>query len=495
MGVIQKQTIKGSTWSYLGAILGFVNTGLLFPKIFSTSEIGLLSVIVAISALFSQFSSLGINSVTARLFPYFKEERNNKVGFLRLLLVVTTIGFIVSMIVGILFKDWIIETRSDDSDLLNQYAFYLIPMTLFTLFFNLFDTYNKMLYDITSGIFLKEFLLRVLNFISIFLFFFGWIDFNLFVLLYVISYFIPLAGLFIILLYRGELSLKSEHFAMTREMKREVFLVAAFGILAGFSGIISDYLDKYLVNKYMGLSNTGIYTIAFYIGTMILLPSRALNKISSTLIAECWKVKDLRTIDDIYKKSSINQFVFALLLFVLIITNLHNIFGFLPAEYADGKWVLITIGITNLIIMLSGVSYSIISTASYYWYMSALMGIQIVLIIATNILLIPVLGMTGAAVATLISISIIRLGSMVIIGIKSSIWPFSYKHLIAIGISLLVIGIILLIPELPNIYVDGVIRGVLITVLFSLLVLKFNISDEFSQFKDKLLMMLSARKK
>jgi O-antigen/teichoic acid export membrane protein len=282
---------------------------------------------------------------------------------------------------------------------------------------------------------------------------------------------------------------------MTREMKREVFLVAAFGILAGFSGIISDYLDKYLVNKYMGLSNTGIYTIAFYIGTMILLPSRALNKISSTLIAECWKVKDLRTIDDIYKKSSINQFVFALLLFVLIITNLHNIFGFLPAEYADGKWVLITIGITNLIIMLSGVSYSIISTASYYWYMSALMGIQIVLIIATNILLIPVLGMTGAAVATLISISIIRLGSMVIIGIKSSIWPFSYKHLIAIGISLLVIGIILLIPELPNIYVDGVIRGVLITVLFSLLVLKFNISDEFSQFKDKLLMMLSARKK
>jgi O-antigen/teichoic acid export membrane protein len=245
----------------------------------------------------------------------------------------------------------------------------------------------------------------------------------------------------------------------------------------------------------LGLSNTGIYTIAFYIGTMILLPSRALNKISSTLIAECWKVKDLRTIDDIYKKSSINQFVFALLLFVLIITNLHNIFGFLPAEYADGKWVLITIGITNLIIMLSGVSYSIISTASYYWYMSALMGIQIVLIIATNILLIPVLGMTGAAVATLISISIIRLGSMVIIGIKSSIWPFSYKHLIAIGISLLVIGIILLIPELPNIYVDGVIRGVLITVLFSLLVLKFNISDEFSQFKDKLLMMLSARKK
>jgi O-antigen/teichoic acid export membrane protein len=485
MGVIQKQTIKGSTWSYIGAILGFVNTGLLFPKIFSTSEIGLLSVIVAISALFSQFSSLGMNSVTARLFPYFKEENKSKVGYLSLLLVVTTIGFLLSMAVGVIFKDWIIETRSADSGLLNQYAFYLIPMTLFTLFFNLFDTYNKMLYDITSGIFLKEFLLRVLNFISIFLFFFGWIDFNLFVLLYVVSYFVPLLGLFLILLFRGELSVSLGGFVLTKEMKREIFLVAAFGILAGFSGIISDYLDKYLVNKYMGLSNTGIYTIAFYIGTMILLPSRALNKISSTLIAECWKVKDMATISDIYRKSSINQFAFALLFFVMIITNLHNIFGFLPAKYSDGKWVLILISITNLIIMFSGVSYSIISTASYYWYMSALMGIQIVMIVATNILLIPVLGMTGAAIATLISISVIRLGSMVIIGIKSSIWPFSLKHLLVIGISLLVVGVVSLIPEIPNIYVDGIIRGGLITVIFGILVLKFNISDELTIFYER----------
>ena len=161
MGVIQKQTIKGSVWSYVGAFLGFVNTGLLFPKIFSTSEIGLLSVLVAISALFSQFSSLGMNSVTARLFPYFKENIKSKSGYLSLLLIVTIIGFVVSILVGLIFQDWIVETNNDESGLMGKYAIYLIPMTLFTLFFNVFDTYNKMLYDITSGIFLKEFVLRV----------------------------------------------------------------------------------------------------------------------------------------------------------------------------------------------------------------------------------------------------------------------------------------------------------------------------------------------
>ena len=299
MGIIQKQTIKGSTWSYVGAFLGFLNTGLLFPKIFSTSEIGLLSVIVAISALFSQFSSLGMNSVTARLFPYFKSDNSDKYGFFTLLLLVTIIGFTVSMLVGICFKDWIISTKESDSDLLGQYAFYLIPMTLFTLFFNMFDVYNKMLYDITSGIFLKEFLLRVLNFVSIILFFLGLINFDVFVLLYVLSYLVPVAGLFFLLLKRGELSINFKGFKLTPKMKREIIMVAAFGILAGFSGVISDYLDKFLVNKYLGLSDTGIYTIAFYIGTMILLPSRALNKISSTLIAESWKNNNLKNINDI----------------------------------------------------------------------------------------------------------------------------------------------------------------------------------------------------
>lgn len=480
MGIIQKQTIKGSTWSYVGAFVGFVNTGLLFPKIFSTSEIGLLSVIVAISALFSQFSSLGMNSVTARLFPYFKSNNNDKYGFLTLLLLVTAIGFAVSMLVGYVFKDWIIETKGDNSGLLGQYAFYLIPMTLFTLFFNALDVYNKMLYDISSGIFLKEFLLRALNFISIILFFIGWIDFNLFVFLYVISYFVPLAGLFIILLIRGEIVLKIRGINLNPQMKREIIMVAAFGILAGFSTVIGDYLDKYLVNKYLGLSDTGIYTIAFFIGTMILLPSRALNKISSTLIAESWKNNDLKTIKDIYTKSSINQFVFGLFLFILIITNLHNIFAFLPPEYSNGKWVLIIIGISNLVIMFSGVCLSIISTSKYYWYMSALMGIQILLIISTNILLIPTMGITGAAIATLISISVIRFGSIIIIGIKSKIWPFSVKHIIVIGISVFSVFVIHFVPTVPNIYIDGVFRGGIISLVFISLVIAFGVSSELT---------------
>ncbi|MHA1695338.1 MAG: hypothetical protein ACTSUG_08765 [Candidatus Helarchaeota archaeon] len=48
MGIIQKQTIKGTIYTYLGVALGFVNIGLLTPKIFSTDQIGLTNILVAI---------------------------------------------------------------------------------------------------------------------------------------------------------------------------------------------------------------------------------------------------------------------------------------------------------------------------------------------------------------------------------------------------------------------------------------------------------------
>jgi O-antigen/teichoic acid export membrane protein len=480
MGVIQKQTIKGSAWSYIGAFLGFIFVGILCPKILASNQVGLLNVLVAISALFSQFSSLGMNSVTARMFPYFKINNDQKFGYLTFLLVITMIGFVASMMIGIYFKDWIIASRSGDSELLEKYAYYLIPMTFFTIFFNLFDVYNKMLNDITSGIFLKEFLLRLLNLISILLYYFKIISFDIFVLSYVGSYFIPLVGIFIILLIRGEFFIQFRSFRLTKEMKKEIFLVAAFGILAGFSGIIYDYLDKFLVNKYMGLSNTGVYTTAVYIAAMILLPSRALNKISSTSIAECWKENDINTIDNIYKKSSINQLIFGFYLFILIITNRHNIFRFLPFEYANGQWVLIITGITNLVIMFSGVSYSILSTAKYYWWMSFLMITNVILIIVTYILLIPLWGMVGASIACLISSTIIRLGSLVVIGIKSSIWPFTAKHLTALLISIITGIIVFLIPKLTNIYLDGFVRMVILSILFAAGILGLKVSEELN---------------
>ena len=74
MGEIQKQAIKGTIFNYLGIVLGFLYVGIFFPRLLTTEQIGLLSVLVAYATIAAQFSSLGFNAVTTRLFSYFRNH-------------------------------------------------------------------------------------------------------------------------------------------------------------------------------------------------------------------------------------------------------------------------------------------------------------------------------------------------------------------------------------------------------------------------------------
>ncbi len=142
--------------------------------------------------------------------------------------------------------------------------------------------------------------------------------------------------------------------------------VAIFSILAGIGGNIVFSFDKIIVNQMLGLSATGVYTIAFFFGTLVVIPSRPLLKISGTLIADAWKRNDVSYITDIYKRSCINQFIIAAFLFGGIWVNIDNILIILGPEYASGKWVIFFIGLGYLIDMATGVNGLIIGYSKYY---------------------------------------------------------------------------------------------------------------------------------
>ncbi len=84
MGIIAKQSIKGSVYTYAGAAIGFISTGLLMPKFFAAEQIGLINLLIAITAIFSQFGGLGFVGVLSRLFPYFRDEEKKHNGVLSL---------------------------------------------------------------------------------------------------------------------------------------------------------------------------------------------------------------------------------------------------------------------------------------------------------------------------------------------------------------------------------------------------------------------------
>jgi len=108
------------------------------------------------------------------------------------------------------------------------------------------------------------------------------------------------------------------------------------------------------------------------------------------------------------------------------------------------------------------------------------MLLLIIMVIITNALMIPLWGMTGAAIASLISMAVFTILTVVILWKNYRLWPFSLIHIKALMVAIAIFIVSTLIPQMP-LYIDVVVRSVIITVLFLSAVLFLDLSDEGSE--------------
>jgi len=480
LGIIRKQSISGTIYSYIGVFLGFIISGLLMPKILETDEIGLLRVLVSYSVLIAQFASLGVNTVAVKIFPTFRNPDKNHHGFLSLALITTMAGFIVSVIVYLSFRTEIIESSAEKSALFIPYFYYIIPLVFFTILFNVFDTYYRVLYNAVKGIVFKELVQRLLILIAILLYYFEIVTFKTLVVLYVLALISPSILLLINLIKDRQLHLKPDFNFIDKDLSKRIISIGLFGIITSFSGVLVMNIDIIMVNRMLGLSETGVYTVTFFFGSMILVPLRTMGKIGSVVIADAWQKNDILTIQDIYKKSSISLSVIGVLLFIGIWGNIDNIFQIISDKYLAGKFVILFIGLASLTDITLGVASHIIFNSKYYKYLSYFLLVFVVLLITTNLLLIPEYGIVGAAMASLVSKAIFNGIKYIFLYKKFKLQPFTPKHLILLFIGIISLFTAHLISQSTNIYVDIFIRSSVIILVYSSLVYMFKISSDIN---------------
>ena len=486
MGIIIKQSIKGSIWSYVGVAIGFVTTAYLYPNYLSTEMVGLFGLLLSYAILFAQFSSLGINGVTSRLFPYFRDKEKAHNGYLFIVFLVTALGFVLFLIAYFIFSPHLIESNIEKSELFANYAYLLVPLTFFTLLYFVLDVYNKLLYNAVLGTYLQEFFQRLLIFLVVITYAFGLINTQLLVLFFAIAVCAKGIYLIIYLLTKGEFSLKPKPNFVSKKLKKEIISVAMYSILTGLGGSIVFSIDKIIINQFLGLSSTGIYTIAFFFGALVVIPSRTLLKISGTLIAEAWKRDDRKYILNIYSRSCINQFIIAAFLFGGIWINIDNILVILGPDYTGAKWVIFFIGIANVVEMATGANAQIIAFSKHYRISLYFILVLIVLVIVSMVLFLPKWGITGAAIA--IAVSIIANNTMryVFILRKFKMQPFTLKFLlipVAFGVAYFSSNLLNQLQLIPDIF----IRSIIFTIVFGGVILLFKVSEDIDNIKNKLL--------
>ena len=486
MGVIKRQTIKGSIYSYLGVALGFLYT-ILSIKLLSSEQIGLTAILVAVSALYSQFSTLGFTKVIERLFPYFRDKGHNHNGFVFLTLAVGMAGFAISLITFFILKPYIIESNQAKSPLLVQYIWYLIPLIFFRMFSVMLDTYNKMLFDATTGSILSDFVYRVGTLGMLGAFFLKWINFSQFVFGFVFFLSLPAIYLVGLLIYRKQFNVQPKLDFIKPPLRKEMISLSVFGIIGGLSSVALKQIDTVMLNSYTDLAMTGKYSIIFYFSTVILIPSVALGKISSTIIADAWKNKDMDTIADIYYKSSINQLFASLLLFVLVAANLQNIIHLLGSGYIGTEWVIILISLSSLIVSSTGSSVQIIGTSHKYKIQTYSLGVLVLLVVIFYMIFIPIWGMVGAALGSLLSVSGASLLRVFYLQRNMNLFPYKLTHLKCVAIGLAAFAVGKIIPVMDNFLIDLILRCSAISVVFIGLCYLFNITGDLNQIVNKFL--------
>jgi len=479
LGIIEKQGIRGTMLTYVGVGIGFITQGVLMPRFLSLEQNGVLDLLTAWSLIFATLATLGINNVTNRLFPYFRDQKTKHNGYLRILMIVTGIGFILSIGLYIILRSWIISMSEADSGLFPMYADLIIPLTAFTALFLVLDIFNAVLFNAVRGILYKDVLQRVFILLALGFFYVKVLDYSAFVLAFIVALSLP--GLLIVfsLLKEKEFVLRREPGFLKKDLARDMFSVASFGILVSFSNIIIQNIDKIMIGALMTVADTGIYGKVFFYGTLVAIPIRALSKISAVVVAQAWKENDLKLVADIYKKSTMDQLIIGLLVFIGLWANLHNIIHILTPAFAPGKNVIVFIGLSNLALMSAGVSGAILSTSNHYKILSLLVLLFGISVVVTNLIFIPWLGLTGAAVASAISATLYSFFRVWYLKKKFGMQPYTFRHLLILVAGGLAFLAGKLIPELGHgegisfwlwVSLDILLRSGTIVIVFSLMI-------------------------
>lgn len=493
MGIIARQSIKGTIATYFGVAIGFVTTFFILTKYLTPEEVGLTRVLVDAATLFSSLALMGTQSSTLRFYPHFKDDSPNQQGLYFWTLIIPFVGFLLFLVCFFVFKGWIIDTFEDKSPLFVNYVYFTLPMAFFILYMCVFETNATILERVAVPRVIREVFIRAGLLVG-YLLYGLWhvIDLDGLVIVFCATYGLgALLNLFY-LLFSQKISFKPNFSNITPALRRDFLLYTLFLITAALVGSVMPTLSSFFISAKMGLMFTGIYAIANYIATMVEIPVRSLNAIVQPRVAVALRATppDLSTATRLLQQVSLNMLLASTTILILIWINIDLFFEILPKgdQYVAGKWVVLILAISKTLSSSFSIGASALSYTRWYYTSLFFTLILMVLSIILNNYLIPICGIEGGAWATLVSNSIYFILLLLYIKWRVGTHPFSKRQLLvlAVGLLMLVLNYLIsfvagkLVPEPSLIFsiAEAVIRTAVVAIAGLLMVYYWKVSPD-----------------
>ncbi len=483
MGIVRRQSIKIIFTYGIGILVGYFNLLWLFPYCLNTEEIGLVQVLRSAGMLLGVFIPFGAQKILIRFFPFFKDQKEGHSGLVPFTLLIPLLGTLLWGGLLFIFRDIFISLYEERSPLFVRHFYYVLPVAAALAYHKVLIAYGRSLMKAVIPNFLQSVGSRLLMSLAVILYFLEWTDQEGMVQGYMGAYVLT-ALLIALYCYRVD---KGSGFKRISSFPyRRIPEMIRFGFYMTFTsagGILLRTTDDLMLGAMLGLSDTGIYSISFLIGAVIEQPKRAVLQTLSPTVAKARKDGDLRKIDRLYKKGSINNLLLGGLLFLGVWMNLDDLFRMMPKGelFKDGKLVVLIIGLSKLTGITIGMANEILMTSKWYRFNFYSMLITIPVLVGLNFLFIPIMGIEGAALATLLASTALNISRTSFLWFKESIHPFTSKTLLAI----LLMGVVFLVTlftPMPSEAVSAIIvRSVFITILFGIGAYSMRISEDAHQ--------------
>jgi O-antigen/teichoic acid export membrane protein len=440
MSTIRKQSIANTIISYVGVCIGFLNLIVLQPYMLKPEEFGLTRIMYSFTLLIGTLFPAGLNLLTIKFFPHFRNKENGHNGYLGALMLLALSGFIIVAIIILLCKGYILSKYSN-SPLFIDYFYYVFPISFCIGFTSVLTGFCSVLFKTSVPSFLNDVFLRLSITVIVSLYYLKLISLAVFIFLYAASYLIQLLALISYLRYLKAFYLKINWSFLRSQPLREMFRYTFLLAFAVFAAIGMRNIDVLIVGSYLNLDAVAVYSLGMTIGNLIEIPINSLGRISDSKISDAIQRNDMKMVKEVYYKSVRYMLLIGGVLFVLLFSNINEAITFLPKKYAEAKWVIIIISFSALTNMATGVNTAIIYFSHKYVTGAYLLFAMILISIGFNMILIPVFGIEGSATATAIAMILYNIAKFFLIRKHFGFQPYdarTFKILICIAACLAV---------------------------------------------------------
>ncbi len=436
MGIVLRQSFKNVVATYLGFAIGALNTLFLFTYFLSKAQYGLVSYVTSTATILSPLIAFGVNNTLVRYYTAYRDKKeqaqfNLMLCFLPLLIIVP------ATFVGVIGYEQIAQWLSAKNEEVRDYVFLIFLTSVAMAYFEIAYAWTRVQLKTVFGNFLKEVFHRVGVMLLLLAIYLQLIDFHQLIWGVLWVYALRMLLMFVFAFY-----VRRPQFAWgLPKNKKEVFLYSLFVILSGSVASVLMDIDKFMLNQYLPIGEIAVYNVAIFTATVIAIPYRSMYQIVSPLTAQFMNQSKPKELSDLYKRSTVNTYFVSMVICVLIIVNAQQCYALLPdKDYSTGLTVLIIISVVKLSDALVGFNNAVLLNSPYY---RTVLFLGVFLVIGTvlmNMWLIPLYGINGAGLATLIAFSSYNLLKSVFVYRKYNLQPFYKETLQTTLFGIVVIG-------------------------------------------------------